>query len=292
MENSTDINLTYLQPANPPSKVLPLDQLQNIVKAIDGLSTEKVAQARMRELFLDQAMNYFELGCMLKRFRKEKWYGTHGTFKDRCEIDFGFSVRKAEYLIYIYGSILEAGLTWDDIKGLGWAKASVLCSRKTDPEALTEWIDKAKSMTVPQLKSALQGLGQSDMDGVENSKNKSNLLHHDQNKVVNQPDAKAKGNGKSEHDAATPEPNDDQPAGKFPEDETTDTELEATGDDSTGSGADAVQTSTKAVPKELPEFDLDADHNSLVIGHMKKIGKSSTLVLCLRAFPNWCLSEE
>ena len=130
MKNPTNINPTYLAPSNPPSEVLPPDQLQSIVKAIDGLSTETAALARVRDLLHAEVENYFELGGTLERLRKEKWYGKHGTFKDRCEIDFGFSMRKAEYLIYIYGSILEAGLTWDDIKGLGWAKASMLCSKK------------------------------------------------------------------------------------------------------------------------------------------------------------------
>ena len=130
------------------------------------------------------------------------------------------------------------------------------------------------------------------MDGVENSKIKSNLLHHDQNKVVNQPDAKAKGNGKSEHDAATPEPNDDQPVGQFPEDETTNAEHEATGDDSTGSGADTVQTSTKAVPTEPSESDPDADSKSSVITYLRKIKKDAAFGLYCEAFPGCRISEE
>ena len=53
-----------------------------------------------------------------------------------------------------------------------------------------------------------------------------------------------------------------------------------------GSGADAVQTSTKAVPNEQSEFDLDAEPNPLVINHMKKIGDSLAITLFTVAFPD------
>ena len=64
------------------------------------------------------------------------------------------------------------------------------------------------------------------------------------------------------------------------------------GDDSTGSGADAVKTSTKAVPNELPEFDLDAEPNPFVIGHMKKIGESFAITLVTVAFPDLRFNVE
>ena len=67
---------------------------------------------------------------------------------------------------------------------------------------------------------------------------------------------------------------------------------EATGNDSTGSGTDAVQTSTKAVPNELSEFVQDADSKSFVITYMRKIKKTAAFNLYEDAFPGCRVIEE
>ncbi len=272
MGNLTSIESKDVPAANPVQETLPPSKLDKIVEAVDGLATEEAALSRLDELLIEEVENAFEIGAVLSKMKDKDWFSGQMSLEEFCKARYGFSRSRAYKLLAIYRVLNKLQIPWDDVKKVGSAKLHLLCARaiskKFDPDDFSAHVESAKSKTFLELKSDLQGA----------SPKGSNT--------------KAKDDGKSEHAAAATEPNDDQPVGQFPEDETADAEPEATGDDSTNSGADAVQTSTKAVPKELPEFDLDADHNSLVIGHMKKIGKSSTLVLCLRAFPNWCLSEE
>lgn len=268
-------NLTFSKSKNvpvasPSQDILPPNKLDNIVDAVADLATEKAALKRLRELRIAEVENDFELGGVLSKIKDEEWFGAHESFEDLCQAEICFGKSKAYQLVAMYRTLRKMGVDWDKVKAVGSAKLRLLCAKaiakKLGPAEFSTRVENAKSMTFLELQSALH------VAGPNGSK------------------TKAKDDGNSEHAAA--EPIDDQPVGQSPEDETTDAEPEATGNDSTGSGADAVQTSTKAAPNGVPEFDLDADPNPFVINHMKEIGKSLTLALCCEAFPGWGLIEE
>ena len=272
MENPTSIESKDVSAANPSQEVWQPTKLDKIVEAVADLTTEEAALSRLDELLIEEVENAFEIGAVLSKMKDEKWFSGHMSFEEFCKARYGFSRSRAYKLLAIYRVLNKLQIPWDDVKKVGSAKLHLLCARaiskKFDPDDFSAHVESAKSKTFLELKSDLQGA----------SPKGSNT--------------KAKDDGKSEHAAAATEPNDDQPVGQFPEDETADAEPEATGDDSTNSGADAVQTSTKAVPNESLESDPDADSKSSVITYLRKIKKDAAFGLYCEAFPGYSLIEE
>ena len=172
----------------------------------------------------------------------------------------------------IYHVLNKLQIPWDDVKEVGSAKLHFLCAqvvtKKLGPDEFSTHVENAKTKTFLEFQSALH------VAGPNGSK------------------TQAKDDGNSEHDAVAPESIDDQPVGQSPEDDTADAEPEAKGDNSTGSGADAVKTSTKAVPNGLPKFDSDVDQKSFVITYLRKIKRTAAFTLYCKAFPGLRLVEE
>lgn len=139
----------------PKQELLEPDEFQRIVQSIET-ADNKTALARMHELILEQGLNYLEQGGLLKTMQDNGWHYGHETFKALCQDGFGFNSGKAYWLIRIFEKVDEAKLTWADIENVGWSKMRVLCS-KVNAQALPEWIDKAKDMTVLQLEASLKG---------------------------------------------------------------------------------------------------------------------------------------
>lgn len=272
MGNPTFSESKNVPMASPQQEVLPPNKLDNIVDAVDDLATEKAALKRLRELRIAEVENDFELGGVLSRIKDEEWFDGHESFEELCKAEFGFRKSKGYQLVVMYRTLIEMGVAWDDVKIVGSAKLRLLCTKaiakKFDPVEFSTRVEIGKSMTFLEFQDALQGAN------------------------PNGSKTKAKDDGNSESDAVAPEPIHDEFVGQAPKDVKTGAEPEATGDKSTGPDADAVQTSTKAAPNGLPEFDLDAVPNPFVINHMKEIGKSLTLALCCEAFPGWGLIEE
>lgn len=139
--------------------VIPPDELQGIVQLIEAIPDENTALERKRALVLDQVLNYFALGGLLKRMSEKKWYCGHETFKELCEQEFDLHQRQAYYFIRIFEKTVEANLTWADIKDVGWTKLRLLCG-KVEPETLSEWVEKAKVMPLSGLETAVKGLAE------------------------------------------------------------------------------------------------------------------------------------
>ena len=122
---------TPLMVSNPDQEVILPDKLQRIAEEIETTSNEKTAMVLMHKLVLEQGMNYFAMGGLLKRMNEKKWYCGRDTFKAFCLEVLGFHPRKGLYLIQIFDTLIEAKLTWDDIEDVGWTKLRILCSKVT-----------------------------------------------------------------------------------------------------------------------------------------------------------------
>lgn len=157
MLQGNDQAVTAVVESTPEQEVIPPDELQRIAEKVETPPDEKTAMGLMQVLMLEQGMNYFAMGGLLKRMNDKKWYCGHETFKAFCLEELGFHPRKGLYLIQIFDTLVEAKLTWAEIEGVGWTKLRILCSKgKVDPDDLPEWIDKAKDMTVLQLEAAVK----------------------------------------------------------------------------------------------------------------------------------------
>ncbi len=102
------------------------------------------------------------LGGLLSLIREKGWYAPNDTFAEFCAHVCGFRVRKAEYLIRNFEFVVEAGVPWQQLNDVGWTKLREIAAR-IEPENLPEWLSKAKTMTVFELKEAL-GAAKADPD--------------------------------------------------------------------------------------------------------------------------------
>ncbi len=96
----------------------------------------------------------FDLGGLLARIHREKWFvgAGHADFRSYVEQRHGFKLRKALYLVSIYESVIDLGLTWNELKPVGWSKLKELVGVITQDNA-SQWLATAaaEDMTVLKL---------------------------------------------------------------------------------------------------------------------------------------------
>lgn len=169
----------------------------------------KVKALNRIEALLDtDGESNFELGGCLLQVKTNNWYEGHTDFNDFCEKRFGLQPRKARYLITIYECLVNNSIPWAKVKDLGWTKLREM-TRVLKADNVDEWAEKARAMTVEELKAAIkiaEGKGDKDGEGTESTSTTSNIstlrfkLINDQLETVNQALAKAKAEGNTEHD--------------------------------------------------------------------------------------------
>lgn len=130
--------------------IIPPSQLSDLTSAIELLTSQNQAFARVDELCSIAVITKFELGGVLDRIKKECWFGEYGTFSDLCENKFGMGERKARYLIKNYNWVIKTDLTKEKIEGVAWTKLRLLAS-KVKPLDAEAWIEKARRLTVNEL---------------------------------------------------------------------------------------------------------------------------------------------
>lgn len=183
--------------AKPKAEILPSDVIHSTANAIENVADATEAENMVRTLLEDTEFNAFKIGGYLAVISAKGWFGEHANFKDYVEKVFGLHYRKANYWVNIYTGLLEAQVSWDQVKGLGWTKLKELVGILT-PENVAEWVAKAESMTTLQLIEHIKadkkggtvisndGSGQSDVT------TKTFKLHPDQKETVEGAVAKAK----------------------------------------------------------------------------------------------------
>ena len=123
-----------------------LDQIPNLIGSID--------------------FTYFRLGGILSQVQNNGWYSASGyeTFRDFVKGEYNMEYRKARYLMAIYVSLVESGVSWEKIKHLGWTKVSLL-SPILNNVNVDSWVKIAEAATVLQLAEAVK-LGKGTVAGI------------------------------------------------------------------------------------------------------------------------------
>ena len=110
----------------PKQQLIGPDPLADAAHAIENLKDEESALSNMHALMNDQAMNWFQIGGTLLRMKENEWFAGHASFGEMTWSEFGFKKSKAYYLIGMYETMVEAGVTWEDVKEIGWSKIRIL----------------------------------------------------------------------------------------------------------------------------------------------------------------------
>lgn len=134
----------------------PVDLIQDTVHEIENVKEQK-AFTLVPQLLNDIDHDYFRLGGYLSKIQNEGWFMEKGyeTFKSYVESDCGIQYRKAMYLIQIYNGLVASGVSWADVKHLGWTKLKELAAILT-PDNVGEWAALAENMTVMALQEHIK----------------------------------------------------------------------------------------------------------------------------------------
>lgn len=139
-----------------PASVVTDDAIVAQSYTVENLTQEE-AFALVKELTEAVDQNYFRLGGVLAAIQGNEWWRDteHDTFKAFIEGQFGIHYRKAMYLIGIYTSVVDSGVAFDEFDGIGWSKIKEIAAVVT-MDNVKDWVAKAKTMTVLQLRDAVQ----------------------------------------------------------------------------------------------------------------------------------------
>jgi hypothetical protein len=180
-------------------KVQAEDTLVEICHTIEA-ATSGTAFQRVRDLLEEVEMNGFVVGGYLAMILEQGWWdtGQYKSFRDMVETEFGVAYRKAMYLIEIYHGLVISGVTWDQVKAIGWTKLKEIVGLLTTDNA-DVWVERAKNMTVLQLiayvkqmKSANAAGGEVEITAQPSMQEKQEVttmtfkLHADQKETVRQ----------------------------------------------------------------------------------------------------------
>jgi len=134
----------------PVAKVEP-DLIAKSATVIEKLTKDK-AFAMVTQLLDDSDFNLFKVGGALAVIQDNGWYNDEGfsSLKEFVESRYDMEYRKAMYWIAIYKALVESGVPWTSVKGLGWSKLRLIASVLT-LENVDEYVELAKDMTQRQL---------------------------------------------------------------------------------------------------------------------------------------------
>lgn len=131
-------------------EILPGDLISRAAHEIENIKDAETAAKLVRQWMEEADFNEFKVGGVLSVIQSQGWFGEHPNFKEFVTTEFGIEYRKAMYMIAIYNGLLESGVTWDQVKDVGWTKLKEIVGLLTQ-DNVTMWVEKAQAMNTLQL---------------------------------------------------------------------------------------------------------------------------------------------
>lgn len=182
------------------------DPIHHTVAIVQALASEEAAIDYINSLSDENQFNFFRMGGALAEMQAHGWYGEYDDFGSFVEAEFGFKLRKAQYLISIYNALVVCDCKWSDVKDVGWSKLALVAPHLT-PENYKKWLKKISSqeLTFTDLHDFLKNQLNANGDGkvVEGSTEQKVLkfhVHADQIQTINDAIDKAKEVGETKFD--------------------------------------------------------------------------------------------
>lgn len=138
----------------------------NTETTLSNVATELVTEeVDLREKILDLRKkvesSFVELAETLYEVYTHASFAGWGfeNFKEYCEEELQIKYRRCAYMVSIAQKVEVLGLSWDDIKEIGWTKSRalipILGSEQSD-RTPQEWIDRAHDMTVKAIEEEVK----------------------------------------------------------------------------------------------------------------------------------------
>jgi hypothetical protein len=102
------------------------------------------AFTRLDDLAELSEKTFFEIGGVLSKISKNKWFDSCPSFEDWITKNTTYRISKARALIQVYDAVVAAELPWVAIKDIGWTKLRAFARVLTKDNA-EHWLGIAKS---------------------------------------------------------------------------------------------------------------------------------------------------
>lgn len=140
-----------------PQIELVVDYWSGKATEIEGLSNPEQAIQLLEDAQMKKGIAEFIQGGVLSKVKDEEWFAPHKDVYEFAAHMFGFERRKTQYLMSNYLTLLENNIGFEQIDGLGWTKVREIVSKAANTDIdVAEWLEKAKGLTVLELKAALK----------------------------------------------------------------------------------------------------------------------------------------
>jgi len=120
--------------------IMTTDTLNKTVYEVENIDSAQI-DAHIDQLQDDAELNTFRLGGVLAVAYQRGFFGEFTSFKDWVRDRHGIELRSALYHIQIYRRLVETGVTWDQVKAIGWTKLKDIIPIITK-ENVVSWVDK------------------------------------------------------------------------------------------------------------------------------------------------------
>jgi hypothetical protein len=138
------------------SQAAETDLISAVKQRIDGYDGAENAREDLNQIGEARGNQAFAQGGILKRIRDEGWYKMYDfPFFDRFLDEQGIARSTGYAHILLYERITNSGVSWADVKSVGWTKVRYLAEQltKANREA---WIKLASEHTVVELRQLLE----------------------------------------------------------------------------------------------------------------------------------------
>lgn len=114
-----------------------------------------------QQLHTEREELYYKLGGILLDIKEKKLHVSEGYhdntegFRDYVADNVGMAQRTAYYMMATYKRLRQANLTAQDLQGIGWTKARLLCEIKDDKD-IAGFVEDAKTLSRKELEHKIK----------------------------------------------------------------------------------------------------------------------------------------
>lgn len=180
------------------SQIAGSDTLTKIAAEIEQLKTRSEVEQRLADISQIEGENFFRKGGLLVKLSEIGDFGEHANFQEYVKAEgIAPDYRTARYWMSIYTGLIELGIPYSEVEGIGWTKTVIILPVITK-ENIADWVAKAKAMNVATLKATVEAELNKDNTSGGGASGSSPIksmvfkFHQDQYDTANDAIAKAK----------------------------------------------------------------------------------------------------
>lgn len=169
------------------------DPIKELIDQSNSIKTLQQAQHELSILDTTTSENQIKFGGVLYQVNEMALYSPdYDSFKEWCQAVAGMTVSKAMRLVRGFEGVVESGLSWEELQGLGWSRVSRIAPLlfvAPDVAAARDILKDIDGMTNYEVgeyvKDALRGDGAAPDPNKKNLKTFSVLMIGDQIENIN-----------------------------------------------------------------------------------------------------------